>query len=1151
MKFDRLRIAGFKTFVDPADLLIEPGLTGVVGPNGCGKSNLVEALRWVMGETSHKSMRGSGMDDVIFSGSTQRPARTHAEVTLRIDNSAHDAPAAFNEAEQLEVSRRIEREAGSTYRINGREVRARDVQLLFADAASGARSPSMVRQGQIAELIAAKPQARRRILEDAAGIAGLHARRHDAELKLKAAEDNLVRVADVVRLIDGQVDGLRRQVRQTERYRIVAADLRRAEATGLQIAWSAACEALSAAARQRDRDTLAVAGALSLQTEADRARAVAQHEIEPLRAAEAQASESLHRLVIAREALAGEVRRAEGRIGELDRRLTEIEGDAERARQRIVDAGTALERLEAERATLSSEGGEGAGEQQAAAALAAAEGAVAQAEQRLEAAQLRLAEATAGRAAAERARAEATGRLNRLASEKSEAERAVAQAGAALAALADVAALKQAAEAAGKALGEAETVIQRQEKASREAREAEVRLRPPLLEADRRCQNLDTEARTIRKLVDITSAGRWPRAVDSMHVAKGYEIALGAALGDDLDAALVPEAPVHWRSSGTGDGDAALPPGCEALAQHVSAPPALLRRLAQTGVVTRADGPHLCRLLRPGQRLVSREGDLWRWDGFTAAANAPSAAARRLAEKNRLGEIEAAAQAAAAARDSLRAQAETAQGAARAAAEAEAAAREAAREARRRFDSARDSVLVAERRQTECAARRAAAAETLARLGRAHDEAAASLAAAEAALTALAGPGDLPVEVARLRAEAAARRAQAAEARAALQGFQRERDLRRRRLAAIDEDRAAWIERRRAAETQDAEIDSRRAAIRSERAGLEGLPAELLARGRALGAEIETAEAARRDAADRRAEGESALAACDRAARDAMSGFAAAREALARSEAQREAAESRRSELASDILDTTGAPAEALATLTGLSGSGDLPTATANDLRLADLKRERERIGAVNLRAEEELAEVEASRSALKREHDELGEAIRRLRRGIDSLNAEGRNRLTAAFEVVNGHFQRLFTRLFGGGAAALELIEADDPLEAGLEIVANPPGKRPQVLTLLSGGEQALTATALIFAVFLTNPSPVCVLDEVDAPLDDANVDRLCDLLADMARETETRFVVITHNPISMARMDRLFGVTMAERGVSQLVSVDLQAAERLAEAG
>ncbi|HRJ69044.1 MAG TPA: chromosome segregation protein SMC, partial [Beijerinckiaceae bacterium] len=349
---------------------------------------------------------------------------------------------------------------------------------------------------------------------------------------------------------------------------------------------------------------------------------------------------------------------------------------------------------------------------------------------------------------------------------------------------------------------------------------------------------------------------------------------------------------------------------------------------------------------------------------------------------------------------------------------------------------------------------------------------------------------------------------------------------------------------------QAQDVEARLDATRRERSDTDGLPAELLARRRLLAGEIESAEGARKVAADARAEGETILLTFDRVAREALTALSNVREQRARSETQLEAAKGRLVDLTREIEETLGVSPSTLGEISGIARPEDLPAAQAAQARLDDLRRERERIGAVNLRADQELAEVVATRADLAREHDELGEAIRKLRRGIDSLNAEGRNRLVAAFEVVNGHFKTLFTRLFGGGSAELQLIESDDPLEAGLEIMAHPPGKKPQVLTLLSGGEQALTATALIFAVFLTNPSPVCVLDEVDAPLDDSNVERLCDLLADMARETETRFVIITHNPITMARMDRLFGVTMAERGVSQLVSVDLEAAERLAEA-
>src|SRR5512136_2922215 len=309
MKLTRLRLLGFKSFVEPTDFLIEPGLTGVVGPNGCGKSNLVEALRWVMGETSHKSLRAADMDDVIFAGTNNRPSRNNAEVAIQIDNSERKAPAQFNEHETLDVSRRIEREAGSTYRINGREVRARDVQILLADASTGSRSPALVHQGRIGEIIQAKPEQRRRVLEEAAGVAGLHARRHEAELRLKAAEQNLLRVEDVIGQLAAQIDGLKKQARQAIRYRTVSQQIRKAEATLHHLRF------INATADVADAER---AGA---QADAATQQALAVAALPALREAEAREAAALQRLVIARETLDREEARAKERMAELDRRI--------------------------------------------------------------------------------------------------------------------------------------------------------------------------------------------------------------------------------------------------------------------------------------------------------------------------------------------------------------------------------------------------------------------------------------------------------------------------------------------------------------------------------------------------------------------------------------------------------------------------------------------------------------------------------------------------------------------------------------------------------------------------------------------------------------------------------------------------------------
>jgi chromosome segregation protein len=548
---------------------------------------------------------------------------------------------------------------------------------------------------------------------------------------------------------------------------------------------------------------------------------------------------------------------------------------------------------------------------------------------------------------------------------------------------------------------------------------------------------------------------------------------------------------------------------------------------------------------------VSRSGDLWRWDGFVQAAEAPSAAARRLAERNRLGDLAREAVSARTTADRLKAEAKAAGASARAAASAEARALGAATVARKALDAARERLNAAERREAGAASRRAALEEALKRIAAAEGDARERAAAAQAALSALppAPAGEAALGLARNRAAAA--RAAALDARAALQALVREAEARERRRAEIAGDLRSWRDRAARAETGASDLRARLDRVRTEAAGLREAPDALVGRRRALRSEIEGAETRRRVAADALAEGETALAAADRAARAALEALARAREARAGSQARAEAALEWVAALTRSIADTFDATPSGLAELAGLKPGTPAPPVAETEGRLATLKTERERLGAVNLRAEEEGAELGAKRDGIARERDDLQEAIKRLRGAIGGLNREGRERLLAAFTTVDGHFGRLFATLFGGGEAHLTLVDSDDPLEAGLEILARPPGKKPQTLTLLSGGEQALTATALIFAVFLTNPSPICVLDEVDAPLDDANVERFCDLLAGMARDTDTRFLVITHNPITMARMDRLVGVTMAERGVSQIVSVDLGGAERLLEAG
>jgi len=1143
--FQRLRLSGFKSFVDPTELRIEPGVTGVVGPNGCGKSNLLEALRWVMGANSAKAMRAGEMDDVIFAGNSQRPSRSHAEVLLTIDNSDRRAPAQFNDHEVLEVTRRIDRGMGSTFRVNGREVRARDVQLLFADASTGANSPALVRQGQISELIAAKPQNRRLILEEAAGVAGLHTRRHEAELRLKAAEVNLTRLDDVIGELDSAAARLRRESRQAEAYKRISAEIRTLQSAVLYARWSEARLALETI--EADAETaLKAVETTALEAASASADALrADEAIKPLRDEEMAAAAILHRLSVERDRLDHEAKRIETEAVRLAESIRRI--DADRAREEIIveDARGAIERLAQESARLAAEiaaAPERAPQLESAWKLAESERA------RTEAEVLRInAEAAADQARRETAQSRVADAQNRV----GRASRALDMARADRAALGG--SENPATTAAKTALDEAETALTaaRQALESAEnhraaAADAEARARDAARKAEDQLGRLKTEARGLAQLLASDRKEGFRRAVDAVSAERGYEAALAAALGDDLNAALDAKASAYW--GGAAASKPAWPKGVEPLASVVRAPAELAARLALTGLVARADGPKLQEKLSPGMRLVSREGDLWRWDGFVARADAPRPAAVRLAQKARLDEVEAEIdQLTPVARTSAEAQA--AAGAALAAADqAQRAARGGVPEAERQLARFRDEV---ERHAREAARRDARAQsldETIARFDAERAEAETALQAARTEAEALPESDDFAPQLEAARTEAGAAREAAAKARADMDLERREREGRQARLDAVDRDREEWTARSAHAAERIGQLSGEREKTVAAQATVREEPQKLRVAQVELLDELGAAEARLAAAADAFAAADAARTAADRNARAAEQRASEARELRAGLAARLEGARERLQETAAAIRETALREPEELAAALEETAARLSKDAHEVEQRLAGLERQREAIGAVNLRAEEEASEYGERLKTMKEERADLSGAVAKLRRAIEELNGEGRERLLTAFEVINGHFQALFQALFEGGQAELRLVESEDPLEAGLEIFACPPGKRLASMSLMSGGEQALTAAALIFGVFLAQPAPVCVLDEVDAPLDDHNVDRFCNLMNEMRARTQTRFICITHNPVTMSRMDRLYGVTMPERGVSQLVSVDLRQAEALA---
>ena len=860
MKFKKIKILGFKSFVDPTELVIESGLTGIVGPNGCGKSNVVESLRWCMGETSAKSMRGSGMEDVIFSGTADRPARNNAEVTIFLDNEERKAPSEFNDQTEIQIKRKIEVEKGSDYKINGRDVRARDVQRLFADLSTGAHSPSLISQGRVGALINAKPIDRRSVLEEAAGISGLHSRRHEAELKLKGAETNLQRVKDLMKQLTNQINSLKKQAEQAETYRSISSEINKLEGIVLFLKWSTlkdsfekSDENLKDSETQIQKYTLQVTQATSEQLRAN-------EKIKPLREKEIEAAAKLNRINLERDTLDQEEERIKDEKRNLENSIQQIISDSEREQFQLEDATKDLATLNSRR-DLDND---------------------------------------------DKKTAEISNELiDQLKSEKDNLEEKIS--------------------------------------------------------------NLDQE---IEQYNQIKNSRR-----------------------------------DEWQNT-----------------------------------------------LINSENLKSRSSTLKDVEGYDNPANWTEIFNKRFYDdysKINQKVIEA---------------------------------NKASENAKINYDKANNDAK-----------------------------------------------------------------------NAATLSLQLREELRQKD---VEQKQSDWMyEFQRLNKTinssqdQINKLSERKIKSEAELEKISSRPEEIAQRRGQL---IETkgfAETERQFASDRLAEADNELKKIEENLRKAQNDLANIRESKGRTEATKELAESRLKELEIESQDKFNSlPSNLINTL---SINEDLDTMRKNqertEIRLDRLKQQRETMGAVNLRADLETKEIDDELEKMTTEKDDLENAIKKMRVSIEDLNKEGRTRLLKAFDSVNSHFKDVFVKLFNGGKAHLELVDADDPLEAGLEMMVSPPGKKLQSMSLLSGGEQALTALSLIFAVFLTNPSPICVLDEVDAPLDDANVDRFCGLLDSITEKTNTKFLIITHHALTMSRMDRLFGVTMAERGVSQIVSVDLKKAEEI----
>ena len=860
MKFKKIKVTGFKSFVDPTEITIEEGLTGIVGPNGCGKSNVVESLRWCMGETSPKSMRSTGMEDVIFSGTSDRPARNNAEVTISLDNKDRTAPAEFNEEEEIQIKRKIEKDRGSEYRINGKEVRARDVQRLFADLSTGAHSPSLISQGRVGALINAKPIDRRAVLEEAAGISGLHSRRHEAELKLKAAETNLQRLKDIMRQLNSQITNLKKQAQQAETYKTISSEINRLEGVVMYLKWYNLKESFEKSNENLQSSESEIRKYTLEVTQATTSQAKANEKIQPLREKEIEAAAKLNRINLERESLDHEEERIKEAKNNLERTIQQIIGDFEREQFQLKDASKDLEILNAKKNHTDNDQG-----------------------------------------------------IHEVDNEKIDS-----------------------------------------------LKEEKDQLEVQIADLEKNIEQYNT--------IKNSKRDDWQRTIVSNENIMSKQSTLKEVEGYDDTS--------NWTKIFTDKFYASL----SEISQKVS------------------EAEEISNKAKTAYEKASND-----------AKNAATLSLE-LREKLRQKDIE------------------------------------------QKYS-------------------------------------------------------DWTYEFQRLN----------------------------KSIKSANEHIEELTLRKKKSEEELKKISSRPEEIAQRRGQL-----------------IETkgfAETERQFAADRLAEADNELKKIEGSLRSAQNDLANIRESKGRTEATKELAESRLKELDEESQEKFYCKPQNI--IQKLEITDDLEAMRfnmdRNEAKLDRLKQQRETMGAVNLRADLETKEIDDELETMSTEKNELDAAIKKMRESIEELNKEGRARLLKAFDTVNNHFKDVFVKLFNGGKAHLELVDADDPLDAGLEMMVSPPGKKLQSMSLLSGGEQALTAMSLIFAIFLTNPSPICVLDEVDAPLDDANVERFCNLLDDISAKTQTKFMIITHHALTMSRMDRLFGVTMAERGVSQIVSVDLKRAEEI----
>ena len=1139
MKFQSVRISGFKSFLEPTEIQMNMGLTGVVGPNGCGKSNIVEAIKWIMGENSARQMRGDGMDDVIFSGTNERPSRNFAEVSIKLDNSEKKAPAIFNHYDEIEITRKIEREKGSVYRVNGKQVRARDIQLIFADNGTGARSSGIVGQGRIAQIIDSNPEDRRVILEEAANIKGLHSRRHEAELKLKGASDNLDRLSDIEQTYKEQLIELEKQGRKAARYRSVGERIRKAEATlFFNLMNNAKKEANDLDIQLKKANENVSQGQIKV-AEHIKSQLHLANKIPDLKKDEAEKAATLQTLNITKIKLDEEKSSAQNALQNIINQINLINNDIARESEIKEDAKKSLSTLLTEEKNLKEDS------ENFSTKITKATDLVKKLRSISDAADDKLSTITS--------------EIYSIKSDKSDLEKRINN-------------LKQKIEVTQNQL--ANFNIEDDKNRFKLDKEKIINLKKLIQENNQLNDGYKVELEKLEKLetrlieeknTAVFEFNKVNLEFDSLSTLLGrdtlnsntlektigninnLEEAIGSVLGETLLAPILSddqstENTTYWRDDFKTISPASLPESVIPIVTKITKSSILDTALKGVGIVNNKEiAFKLQKKLTFGQALTTPSGGLWRWDGFVQPQGVQNSYSERLQQiarlrllQNKLPSLEE--------NQSL----------------SEKRLDECFNNIKKYKDDLSNlqvklSSLISESNQlelqnTKVESKLLSSEALIKELKNTERMSLEELSELEKEFNNSLNLPSLLAEELKVRNNADQSRNELTDAMAAEQQIKSEESFQSRNLIQLGHQKENWKVREEEAKTRLISLEERLKTAQGEKNRLSTLPESFEKKEAELNIKIEEAISNRNIAADQLVKNETSLNDADKQVREAEKVVSTLREEMIKIEALLNLSKAKIQNIEERVFEKLKIKSTELNKFINTKEE-DQPIKSIEILEktLQRLLNERETLGAVNLRAEDEMNEMLNKIEVMSKERVDLEEAIAKLRSGIFELNKEGRQRLKESFEEVNENFKQLFQKLFGGGNAELRLVGNEDPLQAGLEVLASPPGKKMQLLSLLSGGEQALTAISLIFSVFLCNPAPICILDEVDAPLDDTNVGRFCDLLNQIVDETNTYFMVITHHRLTMAKMDRLFGVTMEQKGISKLVSVDLEQASRI----